>query len=79
VPGVKLLGRERIAMVHVKNEDKLIEEPGPVDWPAAFAAFAEVGYDGWFVYETQHPDIADCIADTARNNAYVAKHARMPS
>ena len=78
VPGVKLLGRGRIAMVHVKNGDKLIEEPGPVDWPAAFAAFTETGYDGWFIYETQHPDLADCIADTARNNAFVAKHARMP-
>ncbi len=78
VPGVKLLGR-RICAVHVKNEDKLIEEPGPIDWPAAFAAFEETGYDGWFVYETQHPDIADCIADTERNNAYVTRHARMPA
>lgn len=77
VPGVKLLGR-RICAVHVKNEDKLIEEPGPIDWPAAFAAFEETGYDGWFVYETQHPDFADCVADTARNNAYLSKHARMP-
>jgi len=78
VPGVKLLGR-RICAVHVKNEDKLIEEPGPIDWPAAFAAFEETGYDGWFVYETQHPDLADCVADTARNNAYVTRHARMPA
>ena len=28
VPGVKLLGRERICAVHVKNGDKLIEQPG---------------------------------------------------
>jgi len=77
VPGVNLLGR-RICAVHVKNGDQLIEEPGPIDWPAAFAAFTEIGYTGWFVYETQHPDLADCIADTARNNAFVAKHARMP-
>ena len=52
VPGVKLLGRERICAVHVKNGDKLIEEPGPIDWPAAFAAFNEIGYDGWFTFET---------------------------
>ena len=48
VPGVKLLGRDRICAVHVKNGNELIEEPGPIDWPAAFAAFNEIGYDGWF-------------------------------
>src|SRR5262249_24077541 len=66
VPGVKLLGRERICAVHVKNGDKLIEEPGPIDWPAAFAAFNEIGYDGWFTYETGHKNLQACLADTAR-------------
>jgi L-ribulose-5-phosphate 3-epimerase len=79
VPGVKLLGRERICAVHVKNGDKLIEQPGPVDWPAAFAAFNEIGYDGWFTYETSHKSTAACLSDTARNNAFLAKHIRMPS
>ena len=78
VPGVKLLGRERICAVHVKNGDKLIEQPGPIDWPAAFAAFNEIGYDGWFTYETAHKSVAACLADTARNNAFLAKHLRMP-
>jgi len=78
VPGVKLLGRERIGIVHVKNGDQLIEEPGPIDWPAAFAAFNEIGYDGWYVYESSHKDVAACIADTTRNNKFLAKHIRMP-
>ena len=78
VPGVKLLGRERICAVHVKNGDKLIEQPGPIDWPAAFAAFNEIGYDGWFTFETAHKSVAACLADTARNTALLAKHLRMP-
>jgi sugar phosphate isomerase/epimerase len=78
VPGVKLLGRERICAVHVKNGNKLIEEPGPLDWQAAFAAFNEIGYDGWFTYETAHKNLAACLADTARNNAFLTKHIRMP-
>jgi L-ribulose-5-phosphate 3-epimerase len=76
VPGVKLMGRERICAVHVKNGNKLIEQPGPIDWPAAFAAFNDIGYEGWFTYETAHRDVAACLADTARNNAFLAKHLR---
>lgn len=79
VPGVKLLGRERICAVHVKNGDKLIEQPGPIDWAAAFAAFNEIGYEGWFTYETSHKNVSACIADTSRNNAFLAKHIRMPA
>ncbi len=78
VPGVKLLGRERICAVHVKNGDNLVEQPGPIDWPAAFAALNEIGYDGWLTYETGHKTTAACLADTARNNAFLAKHVRMP-
>jgi L-ribulose-5-phosphate 3-epimerase len=79
VPGVKLLGRERICAVHVKNGDKLIEQPGPIDWAAAFAAFNEIGYDGWFTYETQHKSVAACLTDTVRNNAFLSKHILMPT
>ncbi len=71
IPGIKLLGRERICAVHVKNGDNLVEEPGSIDWPSAFAAYNGIGYDGWYVYETSHKDLADCIADTARNNAFL--------
>lgn len=79
IPGVKLLGKERICAVHVKNDDKLIEEPGPIDWAAAFRAFNEIGYEGWYIYETSHANIEDCIEDTKKNNAFLRQHARMPA
>ena len=78
VPSVKLLGRERICAVHVKNGNNLIEQSGPIDWPAAFAAFNEIGYEGWFTYETSHKNLSACLSDTARNNAFLAKHLRLP-
>ncbi|MFA6562556.1 MAG: sugar phosphate isomerase/epimerase family protein [Verrucomicrobiia bacterium] len=79
IPGVKLLGKDRICAVHVKNDNKLIEEPGPIDWAAAFRAFNEIGYEGWYVYETSHASIEDCIKDTKKNNAFLRQHARMPA
>ena len=78
IPGIKLLGKERICMVHVKNGTSLLEEPGPIDWAAAFRSFNEIGYEGWYVYESSHASTADCIEDTTKNNAFVKKHAQMP-
>jgi len=78
VPGIKLLGKERICQVHVKNGRRLLAEPGPIDWAAAFQALNEIGYDGWFMYETTHSDFADCVADTRRNNEFLRRHVRMP-
>jgi L-ribulose-5-phosphate 3-epimerase len=78
VPGVKLFGRDRICAVHVKNGDKTIDQPGPIDWAAAFSAFNEIGYEGWFTYETSHKNLAACLAETPRNNAFLSKHLRMP-
>lgn len=78
IPGVKLLGKERICAVHVKNEKNLIEEPGLIDWAAAFRALNEIGYEGWYVYETAHANIESCVADTVKNNAFLRRHARMP-
>jgi sugar phosphate isomerase/epimerase len=76
VSGIPLLGKDRICMVHVKNDNKLIEEPGPIDWPAAFAALRQIGYDGWYVYETGHERVEACIADTTRNNEFLARHLK---
>jgi L-ribulose-5-phosphate 3-epimerase len=78
VSGVKLMGKDRICAVHVKNGNKLIEDAGPIDWPAAFAAFNEIGYDGWFTYETAHKNLTACIADTAKNNQFLTKHLKLP-
>ena len=78
IPGVKLLGKERICMVHVKNGNDLLEEPGPIDWTAAFRAFNDIQYDGWYIYETGHDSTEDCIRDTEKNNAFLQKHVEMP-
>ena len=73
VPGIKILGKERICMVHVKNGKKLIEEPGPIDWPAAFSEFRQIGYQGWYVYETAHDTTEDCVEDTKKNNEFLRR------
>lgn len=70
ISGIKLLGKKRICAVHIKNGDKLLEEPGPIDWATAFRAFNEIGYDGWFVYESIHADLADCIEDTTKKQRF---------
>jgi L-ribulose-5-phosphate 3-epimerase len=76
IPGIRLLGKERIAMVHVKN-GKMIEEPGPIDWPAAFRSFREIGYAGWYVYETAHDSTEDCIQDTKKNNDFLRRQIQL--
>ncbi len=77
IPGIKLLGKDRICMVHVKNGKMLIEEPGPIDWPAAFRSFREIGYAGWYVYETSHDGIEDCIQDTKKNNEFLRRQIEL--
>ena len=67
IPGVKLLGKNRICQVHIKNDDKLIEESGPIDWTAAFDAFNEIEYDGWYVLESKHAGPEQLIESTERN------------
>lgn len=74
IPGIKLLGKKRICMVHVKNGKMLLEEPGMIDWVAAFREFNEIKYDGWYIYETGHESTEDCIEDTKKNNAFLQKH-----
>ena len=78
IPGIKLLGKKRIARVHVKNGKNLLEQPGPIDWAAAFRELNEIQYDGWYIYETTHDNTADCIEDTMKDNAFLRKHVRMP-
>jgi sugar phosphate isomerase/epimerase len=71
VPGIELLGPERICQVHVKNEERLIEDKGRVDWRAAFAAFKRIGYDGWYVFESRHSSQEQMIEATTRNIAFL--------
>jgi len=79
IPGISLLGKERICQVHVKNEDRLISEPGLVDWAGAFKAFNDIGYDGWYIFETEHTSQTQMIEATKKNIAFMNEHCRMPA
>ncbi len=76
IPGIELLGRERICQVHVKNDAKLIAEPGPIDWKAALDTFREIGYDGWYVFESKHSEPAQLIEATEQNIAFLRSRLR---
>ena len=73
----KMLGK-RIAQIHVKNGEMLLETPGgKMDWPRMSKEFSDIGYRGWYVLETGSPT-KDIIADTRTNIEYVKKTFRMP-
>jgi sugar phosphate isomerase/epimerase len=78
IPGIKLLGKERICQVHVKNRDMLLEDEGLVDWKSAIHAFNEIQYEGWFVFESQHPDRSHLLENTKQNIEFLQLHCRMP-
>ncbi len=78
IPGIALLGKQRICQVHVKNEDRLIAEPGLIDWAAAFAALNAIEYEGWYVFETSHTSEAQMIEATEKNVDFLKKNCRMP-
>lgn len=79
ISGIAMLGKHRICQVHVKNQARLIEEPGLIDWAAAFRAFNEIGYEGWYAFETQHKDRQQMLDATERNIAFLQKHCVMPA
>jgi sugar phosphate isomerase/epimerase len=74
VPGIQTLGKEFIRQVHLKNEDRVLEQPGRVDWAAAVKALARVGYQGWFVFETAHSGPQQCIEATRTNIEFVKRN-----
>jgi L-ribulose-5-phosphate 3-epimerase len=78
VPGIELLGLERIAAVHVKNKGRILQETGRIDWAAAFQALTEIRYDGWLVFETQHKSHQQCKEMTRQNIAFIKDHFRPP-
>jgi sugar phosphate isomerase/epimerase len=73
VPGVAVL-KSRIRQVHLKNDDKLLEQPGRVDWAGAVKALGKIGYGGWFVFESSHSGAQQCIDATQKNIAFVTRH-----
>jgi L-ribulose-5-phosphate 3-epimerase len=86
IPGILLLGKRRICQVHVKNNNDhhRIAGPGLVDWAAAFRAFNQIGYEGWYMFEeeplsfTERRSLSQMIEDTERNIAFLRQHCRMP-
>lgn len=78
VPGVELLGLERIAAVHAKNKGRVLKETWRIDWAAAFKALTEIRYDGWLVFETQHKSHQQCKEMTKQNIAFIKEHFRPP-
>jgi sugar phosphate isomerase/epimerase len=71
VPGYEVLGKSRIAQIHVKNEDQLLEEPGRVNWTGAFKAMRRIGYQGWLVFESSHSGPEQCVEATKKNIAFI--------
>lgn len=67
IRGLETLGAGRIRQIHCKNEDRLLEEPGRVNWAAAFHAIRRIGYQGWYVFETRHSSPEQCVEATAKN------------
>ena len=79
VPGIELLGAERIAGFHAKNKGRILQESGRVDWVAAFNALTGINYDGWLIFETQHKSHQTCKEMTKQNIAFIKEHYRPPS
>lgn len=73
VPGISVVGKEHICQVHLKNEKKLLSEPGLIDWTAAVQALRRIGYEGWYVFETAHSGPEQCIEATERNIEFVKR------
>ena len=73
VPGLEVLGK-RICQIHLKNGNKLLAEPGPVDWTAAVKGMKKIGYPGWFFFETAHSSPEQCIEATKKNIAFIYKN-----
>jgi sugar phosphate isomerase/epimerase len=73
VPGIEVLG-SRIRQVHMKNEDRLLEQPGRVNWAAAAKALAKIGYPGWIVFETSHSGPQQVAEATQKNIEFITRN-----
>ena len=65
--GITTLGAARLGQVHCKNEDRLLEADGLVNWSALFPALRKAGYGGWLTFETRHAGPEQCVNETERN------------
>lgn len=73
VPGYEVLGKSRLVQIHLKNEDRLLEEPGRVNWADALQAIRRIGYRGWMMFETSHSGPEQCIEATKKNIEFVRR------
>ena len=71
VAELKLLGRDKLAELHFKDNPHYLGE-GQVDFAAIIDALAELGYDRRVVLETDSPS-GDVEVDLTRNQAYVRR------
>jgi sugar phosphate isomerase/epimerase len=71
--GIETLGT-LICQQHLKNGNKLMEEPGLIDWTKALPAVKASGYEGWMAFETPHATPELCVEQTRRNLAFVMKN-----
>lgn len=78
VPGIKLLGKERIAAVHVKNHGRPISYNWRVDWSKALKELTELQYEGWLIFESSHESHAQCVKDTEANIEFIKDHFKPP-
>ncbi len=74
VPGIKLLGKDRIAAVHVKNDGRVLQDNWRIDWATAFDELNNINYDGWFIFETDHDNHEQCKVVTGKNIDFIKDH-----
>lgn len=70
IPGIELLA-PHIAQVHLKNGPRLLPDHARVDWAHAVETLHRVGYQGWYVFESDHSSPQQCVEATDRNIAFV--------
>lgn len=78
VSGLKLLGKERIAAVHVKNNGRLLSDNWRVDWVKALQELTDIQYEGWLTFETDHTSHNQCIKETEENLEFIKNHFQPP-
>lgn len=78
VPGIKLLGKDRIAAVHVKNNGRVLKENWRIDWGHAFDELSNINYDGWLILETDHESHDKCKEMTHKNIDFIKNKFRPP-
>jgi sugar phosphate isomerase/epimerase len=71
VAELKLLGRDRLAELHFKDNPHYLGE-GQVDFAAIIDALADLGYDRRVLLETDSPS-GDVEVDLTRNQAYIRR------